>query len=70
MQDISNYDIDRFKSDLKNDYEILISIKKEITIDQRKSSKLAELSKLLKSIILDAKEDSIDDEDARQKEKL
>ena len=70
MQDISNYDIDRFKSDLKNDYEILINIQKEITIDQRKSSKLAELSKLLKSIILDAEEDSIDDEDARQKEKL
>ena len=70
MQDISNYDIDRFKSDLKNDYEILISIKKEITIDQRKSSKLAELSKLLKSIILDAEEDSIDDQDARQKRKV
>lgn len=70
MQDISNYDIDRFKSDLKNDYEILISIQKEITIDQHKSSKLAELSKLLKSIILDAKEDSIDDEDARQKRKV
>lgn len=70
MQDISNYDIDRFKSDLKNDYEILISIKKEITIDQRKSSKLAELSKLLKSIILDAEENSIDDQDARQKRKV
>lgn len=70
MQDISNYDIDRFKSDLKNDYEILISIKKEITIDQHKSSKLAELSKLLKSIILDAEEDSIDDQDARQKRKV
>ena len=70
MQDTSNYDIDRFKSDLKNDYEILKNIQKEITIDQRKSSKLAELSKLLKSIILDAEKDSIDDEDARQKRKV
>lgn len=70
MQDSSNYDIDRFKSDLENDYEILKYIHKEITIDQSKSSKLAELSKLLKSIILDANKDAIDDEDARQKRKV
>ena len=70
MQDSSNYDIDRFKSDLENDYQILKNIHKEITIDQSKSSKLAELSKLLKSIILDAHKDAIDDEDARQKRKV
>ena len=70
MQDTSNFDIDKFKSDLENDYEILKNIRKEITIDQRKSSKLAELTKLLKSIILDAEKDAIDDEDARQKRKV
>lgn len=70
MEDIINYDIERFKSDLQNDLQILLDIQKEIDIDQAKSSKLIELNLLLKSILKKAEEDSFDDTDARQKRKV
>jgi len=70
MEDISSYDIERFKSDLQNDLQILISIQKEIDVDESKSSKLIELNALLKSIIQKADEDSFDEQDARQKRKV
>jgi ERCC4-related helicase len=69
MEDISHYDIERFKSDLENDLQILINIQKEINTNKT-SSKLIALKDLLKSIIQKAEEDSIDEEDARQKRKV
>lgn len=70
MEDISNYDIERFKSDLQHDIQILIDIQKQIDIDQEKSSKLIELSSILKSVIRKAENDSFDEDDARQKRKV
>ena len=69
MEDISHYDIERFKFDLENDLQILINIQKEISTNKT-SSKLIELKSILKSIIQKAEEDSIDEEDARQKRKV
>jgi hypothetical protein len=71
FDDIEKYNIDKLRTDLGKDIEILSRFKSTVDqIDQHNSSKLAQLKNQLKSIIEKAEKDAIDDEDAKQKRKV